>query len=55
MRIGLVAEIHGNTVALDAVLADLGEVDVLVCLGDIAAGGPDVAGRQRPLGNCRPS
>lgn len=41
-RIGLISDIHGNAVALDAVLADLGrqEIDELVCLGDIAAGGP---------------
>lgn len=46
MRIALISDIHGNTVALDAVLADLGErpVDLLVCLGDIAANGPDPAG-----------
>lgn len=46
MRIALISDIHGNTVALDAVLADLEGVDpdIIVCLGDIAAGGPDPAG-----------
>lgn len=42
MRVGLIADIHGNLPALDAVLADLeGEqVDITVCLGDVAATGP---------------
>jgi predicted phosphodiesterase len=42
MRIGLIADIHGNLVALDAVLAALARtaVDELICLGDVAALGP---------------
>ncbi len=42
MRIGLIADIHGNLTALDTVLAKLGrdQVDQLVCLGDVAALGP---------------
>lgn len=42
MRVALLSDIHGNLVALDAVLADLeGErVDHTVCLGDVAAFGP---------------
>jgi predicted phosphodiesterase len=42
MRIGLIADIHGNLVALDAVLAELSyqRVDELICLGDVAALGP---------------
>ncbi len=46
MRVALIADIHGNTVALDAVLADLqrNPPHVIVCLGDIAAGGPDPGG-----------
>ena len=42
MRVGLIADIHGNLVALDAVLAELERagVDRLICLGDIAALGP---------------
>jgi predicted phosphodiesterase len=39
-RIGLISDVHGNLVALDAVLAELDreEVDGLICLGDVAAG-----------------
>lgn len=46
VRIALISDIHGNTVSLDAVIADLDAVrpDMVVCLGDIAAGGPDPAG-----------
>lgn len=42
MRIALIADIHGNCVALDAVLAELeaARVDELICLGDVAALGP---------------
>ncbi|HEU5327039.1 MAG TPA: metallophosphoesterase family protein [Thermomicrobiales bacterium] len=45
MRMGLIADIHGNLVALDAVLADLArdQLDRLVCLGDVAALGPQPA------------
>lgn len=57
MRIGLIADIHGNLVALDAVLAELerARVDAIVCLGDGAALGPQprqVMDRLREL-NCR--
>jgi putative phosphoesterase len=40
MRLGLISDIHGNLLALDAVLGELSEagVDRLVCLGDVAAG-----------------
>jgi predicted phosphodiesterase len=41
VRIALISDIHGNRVALDAVLADLeqsGEIDQIVCLGDVAVG-----------------
>lgn len=54
MRIGLIADIHGNLVALDAVLAALAREspDQLVCLGDVAALGPqprEVLARLREL------
>ncbi len=46
MRIALISDIHGNTVALRTVLDDImdHDVDAVVCLGDIAATGPDPAG-----------
>ena len=46
MRVGLISDIHGNTVALDAILDDIARCggDVVVCLGDLAANGPDPAG-----------
>jgi predicted phosphodiesterase len=40
MRIALLSDIHGNSVALDAVLADLADhekVDAYWCLGDLVA------------------
>lgn len=45
MRVALISDVHGNRVALDAVLQDLqGEpVDVVVSLGDVAQGGPQPA------------
>ncbi len=55
MWIGLIADIHGNCIALDAVLAALerAHVNELLCLGDVAALGPqpgDVIARLRALG-----
>lgn len=46
MRLALISDIHGNTAALDAVIADMNDLhpDVVICLGDIAAGGPDPGG-----------
>lgn len=46
MRVGLISDVHGNTVALDAVLNDISQrgVDLIGCLGDVAANGPDPAG-----------
>jgi predicted phosphodiesterase len=44
MRIALISDIHGNSVALDAVLADIeaqGGVDTYWLLGDFSAMGPD--------------
>jgi putative phosphoesterase len=42
MRIALISDIHGNLVALEAVLEDIQKqrVDSLVCLGDVATLGP---------------
>ena len=42
MKIAVIADIHGNIVALDAVLAaiDAERPDRVVCLGDVAAKGP---------------
>jgi len=57
MRIALLADIHANTLALDAVLADIEErrgVDGYWILGDIAANGFDPSGvidRLRALPN----
>jgi predicted phosphodiesterase len=41
-KLAVVSDIHGNAVALDAVFADMARrrAGRLVCLGDIAAGGP---------------
>src|SRR5262245_26224251 len=55
MRIGLIADIHGNLTALETVLARLERdgIDHLVCLGDVAALGPqpgEVIARLRGLG-----
>lgn len=46
MRLALISDIHGNLVALDAVLADLTErnIEHILCLGDVAAGGSQVRG-----------
>ena len=53
-RLALISDIHGNFVALEAVLADIAArgVTEIVCLGDIAATGPqphEVAQRLRAL------
>jgi putative phosphoesterase len=55
MRVALISDLHGNTLALEAVLADIARrgVDQLVCLGDVATLGPrprEVLGRLRDLG-----
>lgn len=46
MKIGLIADIHGNSFALRQVLGELNRTDVdsMVCLGDVAVLGPDPAG-----------
>jgi predicted phosphodiesterase len=55
MRVAFVADQHANAVAFDAVLADLSheEFDEVICLGDVAQGGPqpvEVVDRLRELG-----
>jgi putative phosphoesterase len=42
-RIGLLSDIHGNAVALEAVLDDMRDVDAVVCAGDIVGYGPSPA------------
>ncbi|MDQ3931023.1 MAG: metallophosphoesterase, partial [Chloroflexota bacterium] len=54
-RVGVISDIHGNCLALDAVLDDLlrDPVDAVVCLGDAVQGGPqpaEVVARLRELG-----
>ncbi|HEX8600450.1 MAG TPA: metallophosphoesterase family protein [Chloroflexia bacterium] len=54
-RVGVISDIHGNCLALDAVLDDLlrEPVDAVVCLGDAVQGGPqpaEVVARLRELG-----
>ncbi len=54
-RIALFSDVHGNLVALDAVVADIRAhgVEELYCLGDLVGYGPDPAGvvdRVRSLG-----
>ncbi len=47
MRYALLADIHGNSIGLDAVLADIeakGGVDTYILLGDYAVIGPDPVG-----------
>jgi predicted phosphodiesterase len=41
MRVAVVADIHANLTAFDAVAADWGEIDGLWCLGDVVGYGPD--------------
>jgi predicted phosphodiesterase len=55
MRVAVIADVHGNCAALDAVLADLeaNSADQIVCLGDMIQGGPQPAetvARLRDLG-----
>jgi len=42
MRIAIFSDVHANLVALEAILADIRQraVDQMVCLGDVAASGP---------------
>ena len=40
MQVALLSDIHGNKVALDAVLADMPAVDAMVCAGDVVGYNP---------------
>ncbi|MDQ3704745.1 MAG: metallophosphatase family protein [Chloroflexota bacterium] len=40
MRIGIISDVHGNYVALRAVMEHMGSVDALWCLGDLVGYGP---------------
>jgi diadenosine tetraphosphatase ApaH/serine/threonine PP2A family protein phosphatase len=40
VRIGIISDLHGNYVALRAVLDEMGAVDQLWCLGDLVGYGP---------------
>jgi predicted phosphodiesterase len=46
VRIAVIADVHGNRIALEAILRDCDrqQVDVIACLGDVAALGPDPGG-----------
>ena len=43
MRLAVIADVHANLAALDAVLTSIGEsgADVVLCLGDVVGYGPD--------------
>lgn len=43
MRVGLLSDVHANLVALEAVLANIGEADALWVTGDTVGYGPDPA------------
>ncbi|MBI3286567.1 MAG: metallophosphoesterase family protein [Chloroflexi bacterium] len=45
MRVAIFSDIHGNLVALEAILAEIERerVDQMICLGDVAATGPQPA------------
>jgi putative phosphoesterase len=55
MRLALISDIHGNLVALEAVLAEIAQQNIehMLCLGDVAAFGPQplqVLARLQALG-----
>ncbi len=53
MRLALLSDIHGNLIALEAALADLSRraIDQIVCLGDVAAMGPQPGAAVERLGS----
>lgn len=40
MRLGVISDVHANLPALEAVLEDMPDVDVLICLGDLVGYNP---------------
>jgi putative phosphoesterase len=53
MKIGLLADIHGNIAALEAVLSDMPKLDAVMCAGDVVGYYPyanEVCDRLRQLG-----
>ncbi|WP_290815860.1 metallophosphoesterase [Halovivax sp.] len=40
MQVGLISDVHGNRIALEAVLADMPPVDALLCAGDVVGYNP---------------
>jgi predicted phosphodiesterase len=40
MRLGVISDVHANLLALEAVLEDMPDVDVLICLGDVVGYNP---------------
>ncbi|MFB6189246.1 MAG: metallophosphoesterase [Halapricum sp.] len=40
MQLGVISDVHANIVALDAVLSDMPEVDLVVCAGDVVGYNP---------------
>ncbi len=40
MNVGVISDVHGNKIALDAVLEDMPPVDALVCAGDVVGYNP---------------
>jgi putative phosphoesterase len=40
MKVGLVSDVHGNRIALEAVFDDVPDVDALVCAGDVVGYNP---------------
>ena len=42
-RVGLVSDIHANSLALEAVLTDMPTVDAVLCAGGVVGYGPDPA------------
>ena len=55
MTVAIISDIHGNLLALDAVLHDIASRNIqhIICLGDVAATGPqprEVIARLQTIG-----